>query len=205
MSGAGKGRVCLGAVAGARGVKGEFKIRSFTEAPDGVAAYGPVELEDGSRLSLAVIRALGSDLVLARAPEIRSREAAAALKGSRLYVDRARLPATEEDEFYIEDLVGLSAVDEAGAALGTVSAVYNFGAGDVVELKGAPGAADVRMIAFTKENVPTVDLDAGKIVVAAAAPTEDSADAGPLVSDETGAIVSDDLAVDLAAMREEDA
>lgn len=204
MSGAGKRRVCLGAVAGARGVSGEFKVRSFTQAPESVAAYGPVETDEGSHLSLTVIRTLGRDLVLARAAEIRSREAAEALKGTRLYVGRAKLPATEEDEFYIEDLVGLSAVDETGAALGAVAAVYNFGAGDVVELKG-PGAGGARMIAFTKENAPTVDLDAGKIVVAAAALIEDSADDGPLVSDETGAIVSDDLAVDLAAMREEDA
>lgn len=198
-------RICLGAVAAAHGVRGEVKIKTFTEAPEAVAAYGPVETEDGRRLTLTVVRTLKDGLVLARAQEIKTREGAEALKGARLYVGRERLPAPGADEFYHEDLVGLAAFDDAGAPFGMVSAVYNFGAGDIIELKGVPGADGVRLVAFTRENVPAVDLDNGRIVVAAAVLAEVFADDNPIVSDETGEIVSDDLGVDLDAMREEDA
>lgn len=170
MTARAKKRVCLGAIAGAHGVKGEVKIKTFTATPEAVAAYGPVETEDGGRrFTLTVIRALKGGLLLARAPEIKSREEAQALKGARLYVDRDKLPATAEDEFYFDDLVGLAAFDETGAALGVVAAVYNFGAGDMIELKGVPGVDGARLVVFTRQNVPAVDVDGGKIVVARAA------------------------------------
>lgn len=129
-------RVCLGAVAGAHGVKGDLRIKSFTDIPENVAAYGPVTSEDGKRrFTLKVIRTQQSSVVIARAAEVADRDDAQSLKGVRLYVERSVLPAPEEDEFYLDDLVGLEAVDETGAPLGRVSAVYNFGAGDLIELK----------------------------------------------------------------------
>lgn len=158
-------RVCLGAFAGAHGVKGEAKVKTFTEAPAGIAAYGPVTSEDGKRsFRLRFVRALKPDLALVTAPEIASREDAAALAGTRLYVAREMLPPTTEDEFYLEDLVGLAAFDEAGAPLGKVVAVHNFGAGDLIEVKAATGKT--LMVPFTNKVVPRIDLGAHRIVVA---------------------------------------
>ena len=160
-------RVCLGAFAGAHGVRGEAKLKSFTQNPEDVAAYGSVESEDGARrFTLKVIRSLKADMLLVRAPEIASREDAAALAGTRVYVDRDSLPETEDGEFYMEDLIGLTAVDETGDTAGAVAAVYNFGAGDLLELKDVPGRKGTVIIAFTKENAPVIDLAAGRITIA---------------------------------------
>lgn len=197
-------RICIGAFAGAHGVRGEARVKCFTEAPESIAAYGPVTGEDGGRsFRLVVIRMLKPDLALVRAPEIASREDAQSLAGTRIYVERSALPATGEDEFYFEDLIGLSAFTDDGAPAGRVAAVHNFGAGDILELGPAPGRERPLLIAFTRDIVPAIDLAAGRIVIAAAALAE-AADE-PTLSDETGEIVSDNLAVDLDAMREEDA
>lgn len=197
-------RICLGAFAGAHGVKGDAKVKSFTEHPESIAAYGPVETEDGERrFTFELVRVLKPGLVLVRAPEIQSREDAAALSGTRLYIDRARLPEPQEDEFYLDDLVGLAAFDESGAELGSVSAVYNFGAGDILELKDVPGRKGTVMIPFLRATVPQVDIAAGRLAIAAEALSEleASAKSGPTLSEETGDIVSDDMEVDLDAMR----
>ncbi|GJL94151.1 MAG: ribosome maturation factor RimM [Hyphococcus sp.] len=152
-------RVCLGAFAGAHGVKGDAKVKTFTEAPENIAAYGPVYSEDGKqRFTLKLIKTLKGDLVLVRAPEIKSREEAENLKGARLYVSRDQLPTPDEEEFYLSDLVGLNAINENGDAFGIVNAVYNFGAGDLLELKNIPNVKGVQLIAFTKENVPEISL-----------------------------------------------
>ncbi|MBI1365049.1 MAG: 16S rRNA processing protein RimM [Alphaproteobacteria bacterium] len=213
-------RICLGAIAGAHGVRGEFKVKTFTDSAEDIAAYGPVKTAGGRSLSLKIVRILKPDLVIARAAEILSRNDAEPLKGERLYVDRAALPATDEDEFYVEDLIGLCAQTAGGAPLGRVGAVYNFGAGDVIELESVPGAKGTVMLPFTKEAIAAVDLAGGILTVAAAALEEISAEEDeparkttkkraekkePIISDETGEIVSDDVGVDLDAMREEDA
>lgn len=159
-------RVCLGAFAGAHGVKGHAKIKSFTETPEGVAAYGAVETEDAARtFTLKIIKSLSDGFVIASAPEIKTREDAEALKGVRLYISRDALPDPNEDEFYLDDLVGLNAFDETGAPLGVVKAVYNFGAGDLLELGDIPGIKGVRLVPFTKEAAPGVDLGGGRIIV----------------------------------------
>ncbi len=179
MSGAVK-RACLGAFAGAHGVKGEAKVKSFTEEPKSIAAYGPVETEDGERqFTLSVVRALKPDLLLVRAPEIQSREDAERLKGARLYVNREKLPPPDEDEFYLDDLIGLAAVDENARSLGVVNAVYNFGAGEIIELKDIPEVKGMRLVPFTKEDIPDVDIAAGKITVRRGAiPFDDEANPG---------------------------
>jgi len=161
-----KNRACLGAFAGAHGVKGEAKVKSFAEEPANIASYGAVETEDGGRqFTLTIIRTLKADLLLVRAPEIQSREDAESLKGARLYVDRDKLPAPDEDEFYLDDLVGLAVVDENDQLLGLVNAVYDFGAGDMIEIKNIPDIKGVRLVPFTKEDIPTVDIKAGQITV----------------------------------------
>ena len=196
-------RVCLGAFAGAHGVRGDALVKTFTEEPRNIAAYGPVETEDrGRAFTLSFIREAKPGLALVRAPEIASREDAESLKGKRLYVDRAALPAAGEDEFYIDDLVGLAVFDEHDVPAGRIAAVHNFGAGDILEVADIPDATGARLVAFTREDAPDVDLEHGRVVVRRAALSNED---NPSLSDETGEIVSDDLAVDLAAMREEDA
>ncbi|MEM8937639.1 MAG: ribosome maturation factor RimM [Pseudomonadota bacterium] len=163
-------RVCLGAFAGAHGVRGEARIKSFTADPKDIVAYGPLSSEDGARtFSLKFIRMLKGDVALVGAPEIVSREDAESLKGVRLYADRDRLPAPEEDEFYFCDLVGLKAVDETGAPAGRISAVHNFGAGDLIELAQIPGVNGVRVIQFTKANFPQIALTDRTVTVRRAA------------------------------------
>lgn len=157
-------RVCVGAFAGAHGVKGDFKLKTFTENPKDIAAYGPVESEDGERtFTLQIAKVLGANFVLARAPEIKSREEATSLSSSPLFVDREQLPATQDNEFYLEDLVGLNVVDLSGAKCGVVVGIHNFGAGDIAELKNVPGRKGTILVAFTEANFPQIDLDARQI------------------------------------------
>lgn len=166
-------RICLGAFAGAHGVKGEIKVKTFTALEDAVAAYGPVESEDGARrFTLTFIRTLKPALALVSAPEIGGREEAAALTGMRLYVDRTRLPDPGADEFYVEDLVGLAALDDGGRALGRIAAVHNFGAGDILEITDAGAKKGGLLVPFTRAAVPTVDLAGGRVVITAAALAE---------------------------------
>ncbi len=163
-------RVCLGAFAGAHGVKGDALLKTFTEAPQNIALYGSVETEDGARaFTLRFIRNAKPGFAIVGAPEIASREDADALKGVRIFVDRAALPNPDEDEFYLDDLVGLDAVDEEGARAGRVAAVHNFGAGDILELENIPGVKGARMIPFTSETVPTVDIGNGSVTILRAA------------------------------------
>lgn len=170
-------RVCLGAFAGAHGVKGDAKVKTFTEAEDGVARYGPVESEDGKRrFVLTFVRVLKPGLALVRAPEIASREDAEALAGTRIYVDREKLPPPADDEFYLDDLVGLAAVDDGGRSLGRIAAFYDFGAGDVLEIEASDGSRT--MVPFSRAAVPAVDLVKGVVTIAAEALRAETADEG---------------------------
>jgi 16S rRNA processing protein RimM len=162
-------RVCVGAIAGGFGVKGEVRLKSFCTTPEDIAAYGPLVSEDGGRsftvkLTRPVTGGLG-----ARLSGIATKEEADALKGVTLWVDRARLPHLPDDEFYHTDLIGLEVFDTGGVAMGKVRAVLNFGAGDILEIH-APGRKTTLMLPFTRAVVPTVDLEAGRIV---ADPPED--------------------------------
>lgn len=158
-------RVCVGVVTGAHGLKGLVRVKPFTETPEGVAAYGPVESEDGERrYELAVANRTGKGQVLVRIDGVATREAADALKGERFYVGRDRLPPPDEDEYYHADLIGLRADLPDGTVLGTVRAIYAFGAGDVVEIADPDGK--LLTAPFTRAAVPEVDLAGGRIVVA---------------------------------------
>ncbi len=173
-------RVCLGEVVGVHGVKGLVRVRPFTEAPEAFAAYGALQDDEGRRLSLeAVGRAKG--VVLARVEGVMDRDQAEVLRGTRLYVQREALPVIEEAEtYYHADLIGLTAESAEGRPLGRVTAVHDFGAGDLLEIAPEPSAGTKRgeslLVPFTREAVPEVDLEAGRLVVR---PAEAAGAAGP--------------------------
>lgn len=159
-------RVCLGAFAGAHGVRGLVRIKPFTERPEDVAAYGPLSDEAGGRRFEIDVRGLHKGMVVAAVAGVSDRDAAMALRGTRLWVDRGALPETEEGEFYHADLIGLDVRAPDGTTIGTVAAVHDFGAGDVIEVALA-GAGRTVVLPFTAEVVPEVAPAEGWIVVAA--------------------------------------
>ena len=155
-------RLCVGVVLGAHGIKGAVRVKNYTEAAAGLTAYGPVENEAGQRLKLTLVGE-AKGLATVRIDGIVDRNAAEAMKGVKLYVPRAALPATEEDEFYYADLVGLRAELEDGAVLGTVKGVADYGGGDILAVITPDGD---RMFAFTRATVPVVDIAGGRVVIA---------------------------------------
>jgi 16S rRNA processing protein RimM len=161
---AGGGRVCLGQFGAAHGVQGEVRLHSFTADPAAITSYGPLEGEDGRVFEIEAMRP-AKDHFVAKIAGVADRNAAELLKNLKLYVPRARLPEPDEpDEFYHADLIGLAVVDRAGEKLGTVVAVHNFGAGDLIEMNPASGGK-TQLLPFDDVHVPTVDIAAGKIVV----------------------------------------
>jgi 16S rRNA processing protein RimM len=156
-------RICLGAVTGAFGVRGEVRLKSFCAQPQAIADYGPLWSEDGTRRFAITLTGQVPQGFSARLSGVGTREAADALRGTRLYADRQSLPRTAEDEFYHADLIGLAAIDTGGADLGRVAAVLNHGASDILEIRG-PGET-VLLVPFTRAAVPTVDLAARRIVI----------------------------------------
>ena len=157
-------RVCVGAIGGAFGVKDQVRLKSFTAHPEDIASYAPLETEDGSMEFSVQIEGSITNGLAARLGGITTKEQADALRGIRLFVPRARLPALPDDEFYHTDLIGLQVADTGGTALGRVKAVLNHGAGDLLEIHG-PGLKATVLLPFTQQVVPTVDLAQGRIVV----------------------------------------
>ncbi len=157
-------RVCLGAIAGAHGVRGLVKIKSFTRDPADLTAYGPLADESGRRRFEIAVTGQAKGLLVARIAGVEDRDAAQALRGVRLTIARAALPEPEDaEEFYQADLIGLAAEDLAGRPLGTVTAVENYGAGDFLEIARAQGAP--LLVPFTKAAVPLIDLEGGRVVI----------------------------------------
>lgn len=156
-------RVCLGAVTGPHGVRGLVKVKPFTEQPSDIAAYGPVEDEDGARRFTLRPEGEAKGQLIVRIDGVGDRGAAEALKGTRFYVDRAVLPALQDDTFYHADLIGLRVEALTGETLGTVTALYDFGAGDLLEFRDAEDTA--HMLPFTEAVVPEIDLKGGRVVV----------------------------------------
>ncbi len=156
--------VCIGAVAGAFGVRGELRLKSFTAEPSDVATYGPVATEDGSQsFTITLTGQSTKGALIARLSGVTTKEQADSLRGVRLYVERDRLPALPDDEYYHADLIGVEVFDTGGALLGRVKSVQNHGASDLLEIHG-PGLKSTVLLPFTLDAVPTVDLTAGRIV-----------------------------------------
>ena len=161
-------RLCVGVITGAHGVRGLVRIKSFTEAPENLAAYGKLSDEAGTRSFEVSVTGRAKGALLARIEGVTDRDQAEALRGTRLHIARDALPPLEdEEEYYVADLIGLEAVDRAGNPLGEVRAVHNFGAGDVIEVTpGAEaGGGPSRLWPFTRKTVPEVDLAAGRLVI----------------------------------------
>jgi 16S rRNA processing protein RimM len=160
----GGARICLGQIGAAHGLRGEVRLRSFTSDPQAIAGYGPLETEDGRVFEIANLRP-AKDHFVARLAGIGDRNAAEQLSNLKLYVPRERLPAAAEaGEFYHADLIGLAVVDRAGKSLGTVVAIHNFGAGDLIEVRPNAGG-NTALIPFDTTSVPKIDIASGMIVV----------------------------------------
>jgi 16S rRNA processing protein RimM len=156
--------VLVGRVAGAFGVRGEVRVRTFTADPLALLTYRALLRADGSTALTLLSGRTVKDGLIARAPEITTKEEADAIKGLELFAPRSALPATEEDEFYLTDLIGLEARSPGGQPLGRVKAVHDFGASDVLEVEPA-GGGQTWLVAFTQANAPEVDIEGGYITV----------------------------------------
>jgi 16S rRNA processing protein RimM len=157
--------ICVGAIAGSFGVRGEVRLKSFCANPEDIGTYTPLFSEKGDRgFDLKITRAVKGGFA-ARIVGVMTKEAADGLRGTRLFAPRTALPALPDDEFYHSDLLGLNVVDTGGAARGKVAAVLNHGAGDILELRSVPNHKGSVLVPFTQAVVPTVDLSAKRIVI----------------------------------------
>src|SRR5882672_8030462 len=162
MNETGKARVLVGVIAAAHGVRGLVRVKSFTADPKSVASYGELSDEWGQRRFRLILQGQAKEGVIAQIDGVTDRDAAKALKGTKLFVAREALPEiAADDEFYQADLVGLRVESRDGKTLGRVKAVLNFGAGDLLEIEGEGVSL---MLPFTKQVVPLVDLPGGRLV-----------------------------------------
>jgi len=156
-------QICIARIGAAHGVRGEVKLWTFTEDPLAVKLYGPLLTKDGARQFEVTHARQAKDHLVATLKGIATREDAERLNGVELYIAREKLPATDDDEYYHADLIGLAAVDAADQPLGRVIAIHNFGAGDIIEI--APPQGATMLLPFTNAVVPSVDLEAGRVVI----------------------------------------
>ena len=159
-----KSRISVAAVMGSHGVRGNVKIKPFTETPESLGRFDKVYLEDGQQVSLKILSVGSKGVMLARLGKVESRDASDALRGQHLYVDRAALPDLADDEIYHADLLGLDAVLADGSALGRIAAIHNFGAGNVVEILPPQGASI--MLPFGGAALVAIEPDKGQVVLA---------------------------------------
>jgi 16S rRNA processing protein RimM len=157
-------RVLLGRIAGAHGIRGAVLIKTFTAEPEGIADYGALEDSSGRRSFEIEIERVTPKGVIGRVNGVSDRTQAEALKGIDLYVPRERMPAPAEGEFYFEDLKGLEAVAADGKTIGKVTAVVNYGAGDILEIRVSDGG-HTALVPFMEAYIGAVDLAAGRITV----------------------------------------
>jgi 16S rRNA processing protein RimM len=157
MSEGGERRIALAAIAGAQGIKGELRLKLFSDSIDSLSSHEILYVGGAARRLLSI---RDSGIAVARFEGVNDRSAAEALRGSLVEIDRASLPPLEEGEYYHADLIGLAAVDDQGNAVGTVMAVENYGAGDLLEIETGEGKRS--LIPFKPG---TADLQDGRIVL----------------------------------------
>jgi 16S rRNA processing protein RimM len=159
-------RVLVARIGAAHGIKGEVRVKAFTADPAAIGSYGPLEASDGRRFEVVSLRpAAGpaADMLIVRFKGVADRNAAEALNGAELSIPRERLPPAGDDEYYHADLIGLLATLPDGAEIGTITAVHNYGAGDLLEI--APRRGETILVPFTRAVVPEIDLAAGRATV----------------------------------------
>ena len=154
--------VLLGRIGAAHGIAGAVRVKPFTARPESLGDYGALQTADGRTLHIRALRPAGAMLVV-QFEGIDDRNAAEALNGLDLYVPRDRLPAAGADEYYHADLIGLDAVTIAGERIGTVAAVPNYGAGDLIEI--ARDSGTTVLVPFTRAVVPEIDLEGRRLVI----------------------------------------
>ena len=156
-------QICVARIGAAHGVRGAVKLWTFTEDPFAVTRYGPLTTKDGARSFEVAHAREGKGHLVATLKGVTNRNEAERLNGLELYVAREKLPATDEDEYYHADLIGLAAVTTGGEALGKVIAIHNFGAGDIIEI--APPGGATMLLPFSNAVVPTVDIAGGRVLI----------------------------------------
>lgn len=174
-------RVCVAQIGAPHGVRGEVRLRAFTVDPATVTRLGPLTSRDGRSFTIETLRP-AKDVFVARLKGVGDRTAAEKLTNLELYVAREALPEPEAEEFYHADLIGLAATRADGTAVGTVVAVHNFGAGDVLELR--PASGPTVMLPFTRAAVPVVDVAGRRLVVD---PPDEVGEPGPSGTERGGA------------------
>ena len=157
-------RLAVGAIAGPHGVRGQFKVKLFAETSAALEQYGDLQIDDGRTLKLSVKSVNSKGLVIVSAVGVTSRKAAEALRGMLLSTSRACLPDLADDELYHADLLGSAVFHEDGTNLGEVVALYNFGAGEIIEVKPASGTSV--MLPFAGESLVSVDIPNRRVVLA---------------------------------------
>jgi 16S rRNA processing protein RimM len=156
-------KICVARIGAAHGVRGAVKLWTFTEDPLAVKDYGTLFSKDGARQFEITSAREAKDHLVATFKGVTTREEAERLNGIELYISREKLPATEDDEYYHADLIGLDAVTTLNEPLGRVIAIHNFGAGDIIEI--APPAGATMLLPFSNAVVPTVDIAGGRVVI----------------------------------------
>jgi 16S rRNA processing protein RimM len=149
-------------IGAAHGTRGEVRLWSFTADPQAAARFGALTTAQGQPVEIASVRT-GKGFFIARIKDVTDRNGAERLRNVDLFVSRDRLPAPAAEEYYHADLIGLTAVDRDGQPIGTVVAVHNFGAGDLLEI--APARGQTLLLPFTAAVAPEVDIAAGRIVI----------------------------------------
>jgi 16S rRNA processing protein RimM len=155
--------ICVARIGAAHGVRGAVKLWTFTEDPLAVQGYGPLMTKDGARQFEIANAREAKDHLVATFKGVATRDDAEKLNGIELYIAREKLPATDDDEYYHADLIGLAAVNAANEPLGRVIAIHNFGAGDIIEI--APPTGATMLLPFTNAVVPSVDIASGRVVI----------------------------------------
>ena len=156
-------KVCLGAIVGVHGIKGEVKVKCFSDNEKNFNSYGVFTDKDGNKTFEAKSVGHSKDLLRVKIKGVDDRNTAETLVGTGLYVSRDGLPQLKEEEFYHADLIGLTAKNTSDEVVGEVNALYNFGAGDLIELKMTDGSLE--MLPFNKQYVPVIDITNRFIIV----------------------------------------
>ncbi len=158
--------VQLGVFGAAQGVRGEVRVKSFTAEPKAIGGYGVLTDKNGARaFRFESVKPLRDDMLIVRLAGVTTRATAEALTGVEIFARRDQLPPPAADEFYYDDLVGLTAVTADGAPLGRVVGLRNYGAGDILEIAPADGG-ETLLLPFSKTVATEVDFTGGRIVVA---------------------------------------